>query len=71
LPICSTSGPRRDFYINLDGMAHSGMLLDFLQEVRNIGLSAADLAPLFRSADDYVEMWERCARRSKGWRTNE
>jgi hypothetical protein len=66
LPICSTAGPRRDFDINLDGMAHYGMLLDFLQEVRNIGLSAADLAPLFRSAHDYVEMWEHCARRSKG-----
>jgi len=61
----STAGPRRDFDINLDGMAHYGMLPDFLQEVRNVGLSAADLAPLFRSAHDYVEMWERCARRSK------
>jgi hypothetical protein len=71
LPICSTAGPRRDFDINLDGMAHSGMLLDFLQEVRNIDLSAADLAPLFRSADDYVEMWERCTHRSKKRQTHE
>jgi hypothetical protein len=33
------------------------MLPDFLQDLRNIGLSAEDLAPLLRSANDYVEMW--------------
>ena len=56
----STAGPRRDFDINLDGMAHYGMLPDLLQDLRNIGLSAEDLAPLFRSAYDYVQMWDRC-----------
>jgi microsomal dipeptidase-like Zn-dependent dipeptidase len=53
----STAGERRDFDINLDGMAHYGMLPDFLQDLRNIGLTAEDLVPLFRSAHDYVEMW--------------
>ncbi len=57
----STAGQRRDFDINLDGMAHYGMLPDFLQEIRNVGLTADDLAPLFHSANDYVQMWERCA----------
>ena len=57
----STAGLRRDFDINLDGMAHYGMLPDFLQEIRNVGLSAEDLAPLFHSAHDYVQMWEHCA----------
>jgi hypothetical protein len=60
----SKAGPRRDFDINLDGVAHYGMLPDFLQDLRNIGLTAEDLAPLFRSAYDYVEMWstaEVCA----------
>lgn len=57
----SIAGPRRDFDINLDGMAHYGMLPDFLQDVRNVGLTPDDLAPLFRSANDYVEMWEKCA----------
>lgn len=55
-----TAGERRDFDINLDGMAHYGMLPDFLQDLRNSGLSAEDLAPLFRSANDYVEMWKKC-----------
>jgi len=61
----STAGPRRDFDINIDGMAHYGMLPDFLQDLRNCGLSTEDLAPLFRSAYDYVEMWDTCTRRAK------
>jgi len=60
----STAGPRRDFDINIDGMAHYGMLPDFLQDLRNIGLSADDLAPFFRSAYDYLQMWEKCEQRA-------
>jgi microsomal dipeptidase-like Zn-dependent dipeptidase len=60
--IRSMAGPRRDFDINLDGMAHYGMLPDFLQEVRNIGLTAEDLIPLFQSANDYIQMWSSCGR---------
>ncbi len=56
----SKAGLRRDFDYNVDGMAHYGMLPDFLQDMRNIGLTAKELAPLFRSAYDYVEMWARC-----------
>jgi microsomal dipeptidase-like Zn-dependent dipeptidase len=55
-----TAGSLRDFDINLDGMAHYGMLPDFLQDVRNDGLTAEDLVPLFRSAYDYIEMWAAC-----------
>jgi microsomal dipeptidase-like Zn-dependent dipeptidase len=62
--IRSTAGPRRDFDINLDGVAHYGMLPDFLQDLRNIGLTAEDLAPLFRSAYDYIQMWDNCKRRA-------
>jgi len=59
-----TAGARRDYDINLDGMAHYGMLPDFLQDVRNVGLSQEDLAPLFRSAYDYVEMWAACQKKA-------
>ena len=61
----STAGPNRDFDINLDGMAHYGLLPDLLQDLRNVGLSAGDFAPLFRSANDYVEMWEKCGLRAQ------
>ena len=56
----STAGERRDYDINLDGMAHYGMLPDFLQDIRNSGLTSDDLVPLFRSAYDYIQMWDTC-----------
>jgi microsomal dipeptidase-like Zn-dependent dipeptidase len=58
------AGPRRDYDINLDGVAHYGMLPDFLQDLRNTGLTAEDLVPLFRSAYDYIQMWKTCERRA-------
>jgi hypothetical protein len=61
----SMAGERRDFDINLDGMAHYGMLPDFLQDICNSGLTSQDLVPLFRSAYDYVEMWKVCEQRAK------
>jgi len=61
----STAGPRRDFDINLDGMAHYGMLPDLLQDMRNVGVTAEELAPLFRSAHDYVETWDKCVNRAR------
>jgi microsomal dipeptidase-like Zn-dependent dipeptidase len=60
----STAGEHRDFDINLDGMAHYGMLPDLLQDLRNSGLQADDFAPLFRSAYDYVQMWVKCSQRA-------
>jgi hypothetical protein len=32
---------------------------DFVEDLRRIGLGAAELEPLFRSAEGYVRMWER------------
>ena len=61
----SFAGPRRDFDINLDGMAHYGMLPDLLQDVRNCGLTPDDLVPLFRSAQDTLEMWSQCRVRAE------
>ncbi len=61
----SFAGARRDFDINLDGMAHYGMLPDMLQDLRNIGLTPQDLGPLFRSAYDYVQMWQKCENRAQ------
>jgi hypothetical protein len=51
---------RRDFDINIDGVAHYGLLPDFLQDAKNVGLTQGDLAPLFRSAEDYIRVWEKC-----------
>ena len=55
----------RDWYINLDGLAHYGMLPDFLQDSANVlSASGSDgaLKPLFRGAEAYLRMWEKIER---------
>ena len=52
----------RTFDYNTDGLAHVGMLPDFIQDLKQIGLTDADLAPLFRSAEAYIRLWERIER---------
>lgn len=54
----------RDFDINLDGLAHYGMLPDFIQDLKNSGMGEADLQPLFRSAEEYIRVWERAEDRA-------
>jgi hypothetical protein len=63
------AGPRRDFDINIDGMAHYGLLPDLLQDLRNAGLAVQDFEPLLRGAEDYVRMWEKCEQRARAIRT--
>lgn len=55
----------REFNFNHMGMAHIGLLPDFLQDLRNIGLQDNRLDPLFRSAEAYVEMWECAQQRAR------
>ncbi|SFR22151.1 Membrane dipeptidase (Peptidase family M19) [Lentzea waywayandensis] len=51
---------RRDFDINVDGMAHYGLLPDFLQDLRNIGAPPTEVDALYSSAEKYIQVWERC-----------
>jgi microsomal dipeptidase-like Zn-dependent dipeptidase len=62
-PLSRSRAGQRDFDINIDGVAHYGMLPDFFQDLKNVGLTAEDLLPLFRSAEDYIQVWETCERR--------
>ena len=50
----------RTFDFKTDGIAHYGMLADFVQAVSQKPDSEAALTALFRSADDVVKMWEKC-----------
>lgn len=62
----STAGTR-EFDVNLDGMAHYGMLPDFFQDSANVARAAHQgqlLAPIFHSAEKYLQMWQRIERRS-------
>jgi hypothetical protein len=54
-----TVGPMRDFDFNIDGLAHYGLLPDMLQDLMNVGLAAGSMAGLFRSAERYIQVWER------------
>ena len=54
----------RTFNINCDGLAHVGMLPDFVEDLRKIGVDDGHLEPLFRSAEAYVSLWERAERQS-------
>jgi hypothetical protein len=56
--------PPRDFDINVDGMAHYGMLPDFVQDLANVGVPAQGLATLYRGAHDYIRTWRLCRTRA-------
>lgn len=55
------------FDLNYDGLAHVGMLPDFIADWQAQGLKAADLDPLLQSAQGYVDLWSRAssARRTR------
>jgi microsomal dipeptidase-like Zn-dependent dipeptidase len=55
----------RTFDFNTEGFANIGLLPDFVADLKNIGLSDAQLAPLFRSADAYVRTWTRATEAGK------
>lgn len=52
----SAIGPRM-FNFNDDGLAHVGLVPDFVEDVRSLMPSAA-MNPLLRSAEAYIRMWE-------------
>ncbi len=50
---------KRTFDFNNDGLAHIGLLPDMVADLYKIGLSEAELDPLFRSAAAFVDVWRR------------
>lgn len=49
----------KTYDFRVDGIAHFGMLADFIQALSQQPNSQAPLNALFRSANDVVEMWEK------------
>lgn len=49
----------RTWDYNTDGFSQVGQYPDFIRDLELDGLSHADLAPLFGSAEAYVQMWEK------------
>lgn len=52
----------KTFDINVDGLAHIGLLPDFIADLQQLGLTEADLDPLLSSAEGYIQMWEQAER---------
>jgi len=44
--------------ISLDGVIHIGMIPDFVEEMRVLGLSDAEMQPLWNAAEAYIRTWE-------------
>jgi hypothetical protein len=49
----------RTFDYNYDGLAHVGLLPDFIEDLKAVGVTEEQLEPLFNSAEAYLQMWER------------
>ncbi len=56
----SASPGNRRYDYNRDGLAHYGLLPDFVRDVALQYGSEDPLVPFFRSAQRYIETWERC-----------
>jgi microsomal dipeptidase-like Zn-dependent dipeptidase len=48
----------RDWDYNLVGAANAGMVPDFIENLRLLGLTVADLEPFYRSARGVVDVWQ-------------
>jgi hypothetical protein len=63
-PLARLQSGMREFDYNVDGLANYGMIPDFLQDAANQlrvrpSSTVKDLRVLFRSAEDYIQMWQK------------
>lgn len=56
---------KRTLDFNTEGLVHIGLLPEMIEDARKDAESEADLEPIFRSAEAYLRMWERCEERSQ------
>jgi microsomal dipeptidase-like Zn-dependent dipeptidase len=60
-PICQTGNRRWDY--NTEGVAHYGLMADFLKDVQSAGTIGEQIINhLNRSAEFFAQMWEKCER---------
>jgi microsomal dipeptidase-like Zn-dependent dipeptidase len=63
VPFTPSRAGTRTFDFNTDGLAHIGLLPDFLKDLVHVGMTDAQLDPLFSSAEAFLRMWEACESR--------
>jgi len=54
-----TVAGQRIFDFNTDGLAQIGLLPDMIADWQAMGMTPAQLDPLFGSAEEYIRLWER------------
>ncbi|HYO67168.1 MAG TPA: membrane dipeptidase [Archangium sp.] len=60
VPFVKARAGSREFDFNTDGLAHVGLLPDFIRDLVHVGLTDAQMDPLFSSAEAFLRMWESC-----------
>lgn len=55
---CITGVKIWDF--NEEGMAHYGLLPDYIESCRKVGMTTAEQNAFFSSAERFAQMWEKC-----------
>jgi hypothetical protein len=45
---------------NTDGVAHYGLLPDYIESCVRAGMTAAEKQAFFSSAERFAQMWEKC-----------
>ncbi len=63
VPFGRSRAGAREFDFNTDGLAHIGLLPDFILDLVHLGMTDAQLDPLFSSAEAFLRMWESCEAR--------
>ena len=54
----------RTLDFNTEGMVHLGLVAELIEDVRRDGVTNEELEPLFKSAEGYIQVWEKSERRA-------
>jgi microsomal dipeptidase-like Zn-dependent dipeptidase len=71
VPFTPSRAGTRTFDFNTDGLAHIGLLPDFIRDLVHVGMTDAQMDPLFSSAEAFLRMWEACEARGAALTANE
>ncbi len=66
LTMAQTGSKRWDY--NTEGFAHYGIFPDFLQDLKNIGMTAEERTTFFSTAEDFARMWKTSEQASSYFR---
>jgi len=58
----------RTLDFNTEGMVHLGLVAELIEDVRRDGVTDEELEPLFKSAEGYLQVWEKSQRRGESLR---